>query len=335
MTVDRFFDVLKDSDYLNFIRECRERPVSSGELHHIYPKSFEDGRIDEKWNTVKLSIEDHIKAHILLLLSFEKAGIGNNSMSYQKAANAVDLCCNVQWKMLSESEKQNLLNEVPNFAEIREKAVLAARKRIQDINASRWNGDSMGQCHTPESIQKSLRTRAGKYGNPAGATHCEEVYQKRLPNSIKTHVERYGGMTALMNTPEAREKAKNTMMERYGSLTDQLHTPEAREKTRATRKAKGYVNMTDQMNTPEARKKAEKAIIERYGKAGGQFQTPEAVEHRIGRQRYFREKRRKFMETSEYRSWWEENSVRYPRLNAYKAVGYYLREKGIDLETCS
>lgn len=333
MTVDRFFNVLKGSRYLNFIEECKHQTLKGpGELHHIYLKSFEEGRIDEDWNLVKLSIADHIRAHILLLMSFEDAGIGSESRSYIKAANTVDICCNIQWKTLSDKEKELLLESIPNLAQIRKKAIAVARDRVHKINAANWNGDSMGMCHTPERIQKSLETRTKKYGNPAGATHNEETYRKRLPNSIRTHIERYGGMTALMNTPEAREKAKKTMIDRYGSLTNQLHSPEARKKTRETRKQRGYLTMTDQMNTPEAREKARKSIASRFGKVGGQFQTPEAIKNRQEKQNLLRQQRMSLIRTQEFEEWWQENKTRFSKPNRLKCIRFYLLDNGISLK---
>lgn len=69
-----FFKVLKSSEYgqkyLKIIHNGRHSPCEErGEIHHIYPRSFEEGKIDSKDNLVKLSVYDHLLCHYYLARS--------------------------------------------------------------------------------------------------------------------------------------------------------------------------------------------------------------------------------------------------------------------------
>lgn len=73
MHYSEFFQTLKDSAYLSFCQQKQSEKLSkssgdsSVEEHHIYLRSFEDGKIDLPENLVYLSIADHIKAHLILV----------------------------------------------------------------------------------------------------------------------------------------------------------------------------------------------------------------------------------------------------------------------------
>lgn len=332
MSIQDFYQKFKKSRYLNFIEECRTKAVEKGEIHHIYLRSFADGRVDEAFNVVTLSVPDHIKAHILLMLSFEDLGLNSNSISYQKAANAVNICCNVQWQKLSEEEKERLLQAVPELAKIRETAQQVASDRLHKINADRWLGDPMGMCHTSEAVKKSLQTRSIKFGNPAGATHNEETTRKRLLSSKKTHIQRYGSMTALMCTRESFQKSLETRRKKYGEdVCKPMHTVEAREKALNTLKAKGFQNCTEHMNTAAVRAKANETIKKRFGKVGGQLGTEKSKKRRVQVQNERRAIRMLIIRTEDFGCWYSS----FPKgtfSNKLRSVSVYLKEKGKTLE---
>ena len=70
MHIEDFFTKLQTSSYFKFLYNLSERQevthktLTGMERHHIYPKSFEDGKIDEKFNLIYLSYEEHLKAHL-------------------------------------------------------------------------------------------------------------------------------------------------------------------------------------------------------------------------------------------------------------------------------
>lgn len=69
------------SIYKNFLKECRNK-IYSDDLalhnHHIIPRCLGGG--NEKTNMIKLSVDDHAKAHLLMSNCFDEN-------SYEQSAN--------------------------------------------------------------------------------------------------------------------------------------------------------------------------------------------------------------------------------------------------------
>lgn len=75
MLRSEFLDQLRKSPdglkYLGIIENAKKFPPEErGEVHHIYPKSLEEGRIDSEDNLVRLSVEDHLLCHYYLAKCF-------------------------------------------------------------------------------------------------------------------------------------------------------------------------------------------------------------------------------------------------------------------------
>ena len=124
-----------------------------------------------------------------------------------------------------EMEAQRLKTNKENHGGILAWHLPESRKAAYDTIAKRYNGDCMGQCHTPEVYQmimnnhggvmsfhtpearaKADKSRAAKYsGDPQGQIHTKESMDKRL----KLMASRYNGDSAgQMHTPEARRKSQ-------------------------------------------------------------------------------------------------------------------------------
>jgi hypothetical protein len=94
-------------EYKAFIEECKRKEYS-GELvlhlHHILPKHLETG-LPDKVNTTYLSVDDHIKAHLLLAECFTES-------SYERLANIRSA------KLLSKNsiKELHLLEELSKFS---------------------------------------------------------------------------------------------------------------------------------------------------------------------------------------------------------------------------
>lgn len=70
-----FFEQLQKSSaglkYLEIVENARKHPPEErGEVHHIYPRSFEEGKIDDEENLVRLSVRDHLLCHYYLAQCF-------------------------------------------------------------------------------------------------------------------------------------------------------------------------------------------------------------------------------------------------------------------------
>jgi|688.fasta_scaffold745588_2 hypothetical protein len=72
----------KLDNYYQFIEGCRDKVVNLYHNHHIIPKSM--GGSDDQSNLIKLSYEDHQKAHILLSECFDK---DSKEYKYNKLAS--------------------------------------------------------------------------------------------------------------------------------------------------------------------------------------------------------------------------------------------------------
>jgi hypothetical protein len=87
------FDFDKYRKYLKFLEECRNKKYDDSLVlhsHHIIPKHMcvDMDLIDSKKNLVKLSVEDHVKAHLMLADMWE---VGTyEHMSNLRSARIID-----------------------------------------------------------------------------------------------------------------------------------------------------------------------------------------------------------------------------------------------------
>lgn len=201
MHIQEFFQKLEGSEYLTFIRERQAegltyKPCSGLERHHVYLQKYEDGRVDEPDNLVVLSIANHFLAHILLLQSLEKLGMASEgSKTYTVARSTVNMFFKIKWQRLTEEEKANLKDKIPELSEVRNRTVHAprteeqrrkasearkgkvshyqseeTRKKLSIINKARWTPEyrkKMSEAHkgykqSREQIEKRIATSTGK-----------------------------------------------------------------------------------------------------------------------------------------------------------------------------
>lgn len=72
-------DLIKFNDYMSFLKECQAKQYATDLVlhkHHVIPRCFDTDRKE----VVKLSVEDHVHAHILLSKCFTEG-------SYEQIAN--------------------------------------------------------------------------------------------------------------------------------------------------------------------------------------------------------------------------------------------------------
>ena len=80
MTNTTLLRVAEYYTYKNFINSCKDKEYSEDlvlHTHHIIPRCF--GGTDEKSNLVKLSVEDHINAHLLFGKCFDENSYEENA----------------------------------------------------------------------------------------------------------------------------------------------------------------------------------------------------------------------------------------------------------------
>lgn len=306
MDVEIFYKSLYESEwgqkYLKLIRE----PVPEGcmvEIHHIQPRAL--GGTNSSVNLVKLSVYQHILAHIYLA----------------KALPCSETLLPITWmsrksvKKLSDLEKVNL-GKLQEWTELREKASAESSKLIHNPEA------------LAKSIKKSQETRVKKYGSCTAYLHTDEIREKVL-TTIAT---RYGGDRAgQFHTEEARNRMQKTKLERYGT-TGPVLTEESRRKavenSKKTRLEKyGTVGNEKNLQKPEIRKKAiensRQTRTKVYGSPTGAMNNPESREKaRISRNRKIK-LRQEIRETKEFQEWWQKHQDEHK--NSWYATGTYLK----------
>jgi hypothetical protein len=87
------FNFDKYVEYLNFIKKCRDKTYDGGLVlhsHHIIPKHMcaDMDLVNSKKNIVKLSVEDHVNAHLMLAEMYE-VGVYEH-MSNLRSARILD-----------------------------------------------------------------------------------------------------------------------------------------------------------------------------------------------------------------------------------------------------
>ena len=294
MNIEDFFIELGRTkygrDYLKFIRS--EKNYSNGvrtEAHHIFPRAL--GGSNSENNLVRLSIYDHIIAHIYLA----------------KAIPCKETLLPITWmsrknvRSLSELERTSL-EEIQDWVELREKARETCSKLIHNSEALK------------KSMESSIRTRTEKYGTCTSYMHTEEVRAKAL----ETIAQKYGGDSAgQLHTEEVKNKVRETKLKKYGSVVGNLHSEEARRKAKEnSRKVLlekyGRIGRPENLKDPEVHARAvansRKTRVEKYGSVTGAMQTPEA---RANRQRT-KDMKKKYRNSLEFKAWWEHNKSGYP-----------------------
>lgn len=336
MTRDRFLELFKDSSYLKEVEKLRLESLSLNpvntdpvEIHHIYLKSFEDGRVDSVDNLVKVTTVEHIYLHLLLVQCFETLG-HVESISYKKAVASLNAMFQIQWKTLSSEEKENLYSKIPEIAKLRKKGIEAGRKLATNTMLQRY-GTSTGPLNSKESFAKSKQTRIDRYGSPTACANTPEAIEKRIEASRKTHENRYGGMTFWLNTEEAKNKAIESRVQTYGCRQGALKFEESKRKAKKAYISK-YGSKTAPLNTEEARKKAYQTCVKRFGGVCMQMQTPESIAKRVATSKDRCKRRMNVIRTPEFEEWYQENVNSFKKgLNRLKVVGRYLQEKKLDL----
>ena len=310
----------KEKQYLQFLERCGSRkPVKGFEKHHIYPRSFESGEVG-KDNLIWLSIEDHIKAHLYLVQDFEEF---RDDVDYAKALKAVNITCNTRWQSLSESERGDIEQSIPQIAELRQKAMQTFIREKLEKQRKQGISPNWG-CTTLEAREKASKTSEERFGRKAGYFFTEEA----LKHSKESRLRKYGSLVGMMHTEEAREKAKNTLQDRYGVSTNFLR-PEVRAKARDTMK-KLYGGNTGYMNQPGIKAKSKRTHEKLYGGMTVLMNTPEARKKAAESRKKTIQMRLAVVKTSEFQNWYKKQSKVW-RSPTY-AVKPFLKEIGKTLE---
>lgn len=209
-------------EYLELIHS--KKNYESGtilETHHIYPKSFEEGNIQED-NLVQLSCKDHVLAHYYLALAIP--------------------CRETLWafKFMVTTRSG-------------EKVSLEEAGRLREEAAKIFREEYLPRWVNPDTVKKGRQTRKERYGSEYGTLLNPENQKKARQRSLEVRRLKYGSAAAHMHTDEARAKQGDTIAKKYGGdRAGQLHTEAARKKLENTIKSRYGGDVMGMCHTEEA-----------------------------------------------------------------------------------
>lgn len=193
------FDLEKYREYKQFIELCRVKEYDKSLVlhsHHIIPKHLHSnlGEVNKKNNLIKLSVEDHITAHLMLAECYEE-----NTYEY-----------------ISNLRSARLLNA---------KSVISTDKmeRISKTYLGE-NNPFFGKTHSKESLEKMSKSlseilKGVTYEERYGERADEE--KKKRSESVKRHWES-------MTEEEKRKRSKKISKSLKGKLAGS-NNPSAKE----------------------------------------------------------------------------------------------------------
>lgn len=158
--------------YYKFINECRLKNYNNAKVHvhHILPKHMGGDNID--CNLIKLSIEDHYIAHILLSECFEKG----NPLKRSNIASAILIKKGIDNPEMLIEYRESLKGEGnPNYGN--NWTVDQKKEQSRKVTMKMKNLETLEKMRKP----KSDTSKMGKYdkngkNNPFyGKTHSEET----------------------------------------------------------------------------------------------------------------------------------------------------------------
>jgi hypothetical protein len=159
-------------EYYRFINECRLKDYSNIEVqvHHILPKHMGGDNIND--NLIKLSIEDHYIAHILLSECFEKG----SPLKRSNLASAIFIKKSIDNREVLLEYRESLKGEGnPNYGN--NWTVEQKKEQSKKVTIKMKNLETLEKMRKP----KSDTSKMGKYdksgeNNPFyGKTHSEDT----------------------------------------------------------------------------------------------------------------------------------------------------------------
>lgn len=207
MKATELLNVNKYLDYLNFIRECRQKNYSDELVlhnHHIIPK-FIDIDNNYKNEIVRLSVEDHITAHLLMSKCFDEN-------SYEQIGNlrAVKLLSKNSVKYVNELkvvyESQRGENNPAKRPEVR-KRIVEGLKKYYSENSEAKRGKTYEEIYGKERAEAERLKRKKN-------TRSKESYK----NGAKKASAKLKGTKMGSENPFAKKIEVNGII--YGSVTE-------------------------------------------------------------------------------------------------------------------
>ena len=179
------------------------------------------------------------------------------------------------------------------------------------------------EIRIPKELEEQVKNQGYQKGRSFEAfSFSPEIRKEVIKKSQKTLIDRYGGITVRMNTPEVLAKMKES---RQRHAREYLHSSEVSAKSQETRKRR-YGTTNGAMNTPEAMEKKGKTRLLKYGSKMGAANLPEIRKKALETRKKNNQIRREIVGMSEFQEWWKNNVKNYR--GPFYAVPSFLREIG-------
>ena len=162
-------------EYNSIIHYRQQNPLPEseyGEVHHIIPKSC--GGVNQKWNLVRLSLEEHIRCHKLLCQIYP-TGKQHKSMTFAYARTLSAKGHKITEKEAEERRAilQLNLKGVPLSEEHRKK-LSEAKRRFYEMGG---HNPQYGKSLPPETREKISKSMRGKKHKKY--VHTQAFYEKQ------------------------------------------------------------------------------------------------------------------------------------------------------------
>lgn len=186
-------------EYFNLVRDALGNPRAEGEVHHIVPRSC--GGLDCDTNLVRLTYEEHFKAHELLPFIYDKGrehmamvharwmmshtrGLEVNPDEYAQLKQC--LSESMRGRIVSDETRQRLSESHIGLPSPRKGTHVSEETRAKLKKHSPWNKGR----HLSESDKQRKRASALNHVTPQFRQRMREIALKRVTNGTHNFLKR-------------------------------------------------------------------------------------------------------------------------------------------------
>lgn len=206
-----YFKLLKYDEYLRFIELCRTKTYDTGLVlhnHHIIPKHLwhnEEKSVNNASNLVKLSVNDHIEAHLLLAKCYEEDTY--EYISNMRSARIISKKSIKDKFVLDEITKTYIGNKNPFYGKTH---TIEVKKILSDFTRNSKKGKTYEELYGIERAEFERKKRSKK-------TRTDEQYKEAAEKASK---KLKGKMIGEKNGSSQQYMVDNLL---FGCKTDMLN----------------------------------------------------------------------------------------------------------------
>lgn len=180
-----YFKLKEYKEYLKFIELCRTKTYDTGLVlhnHHIIPKHLwynEEKSVNDAGNLVKLSVNDHIEAHLLLAKCYEEDTY--EYISNLRSARIISKKSIKDKFVLDEITKTYIGNKNPFYGKTH---TIEVKKKLSDFNRNSKKGKTYEELYGIERAELERKKRAKKTRTDAEYKEAASKASKKLKGKM-------------------------------------------------------------------------------------------------------------------------------------------------------